>query len=232
MIRNNSYYMTWKLRTIIALVLALAVSTFPATLSRAVRAQTPAKATPSPGIKSGGGSNEGIKVHGHWIINVRNPDGTLVTHREFENALTGLGARTLFSILGRSQKTGFWEIQLLYDNDAPFGGIYEPNDELGTADQKTLAICIGSSAGPFNIPCTVEGVTPPSGVFVVGGHFPATANGLIGKVATHMGTCPATLAGPCPTQISRPSFTERLLSPEVSVSAGQIVQVTVAISFS
>jgi hypothetical protein len=28
-----------------------------------------------------------IKVHGHWVINVRNPDGTVADHREFENSL-------------------------------------------------------------------------------------------------------------------------------------------------
>jgi hypothetical protein len=33
------------------------------------------------------GPHEGIKVHGHWVIDVRNPDGSLVTHHEFENAL-------------------------------------------------------------------------------------------------------------------------------------------------
>jgi hypothetical protein len=35
--------------------------------------------------KSGG---NGIKVHGHWVIDVRNPDGTLAEHRDFENSLT------------------------------------------------------------------------------------------------------------------------------------------------
>jgi len=28
-----------------------------------------------------------IKVHGHWVINVRNPDGTVADHRDFENSL-------------------------------------------------------------------------------------------------------------------------------------------------
>jgi hypothetical protein len=28
-----------------------------------------------------------IKVHGHWVINVRNPDGTIADHRDFENSL-------------------------------------------------------------------------------------------------------------------------------------------------
>jgi hypothetical protein len=34
------------------------------------------------------GQHEGITVHGHWIIEVRNPDGKLASHTEFENALS------------------------------------------------------------------------------------------------------------------------------------------------
>jgi hypothetical protein len=33
---------------------------------------------------------QGIKIHGHWVIDVRNPDGTLAQHRDFENALTAV----------------------------------------------------------------------------------------------------------------------------------------------
>jgi hypothetical protein len=33
------------------------------------------------------GTSEAVKVHGHWTIEVRNPDGTLVKHVEFENSL-------------------------------------------------------------------------------------------------------------------------------------------------
>jgi hypothetical protein len=36
---------------------------------------------------------EGVKVHGHWVIDVRNPDGTLVEHRDFQNSLTTGGGR-------------------------------------------------------------------------------------------------------------------------------------------
>jgi hypothetical protein len=32
-------------------------------------------------------SHQGINVHGHWTIEVRNPDGSLIRHVEFENAL-------------------------------------------------------------------------------------------------------------------------------------------------
>jgi hypothetical protein len=36
---------------------------------------------------SGDAKHEGIKVHGHWTIEVRNPDGALVRHVEFENSI-------------------------------------------------------------------------------------------------------------------------------------------------
>jgi hypothetical protein len=38
-----------------------------------------------------GGPQEGIKVHGHWVIEVRNSDGTRANHVEFENALDPSG---------------------------------------------------------------------------------------------------------------------------------------------
>src|SRR5215469_7481393 len=58
---------------------------------------------------SKGGPSVGIKVHGHWTIDVRNPDGTLVTHREFENSLipgSGFGAGALATFLARQYLVG------------------------------------------------------------------------------------------------------------------------------
>ena len=43
---------------------------------------------------------QGIKVHGHWTIEVRDPDGTLVTYREFENSLTAAGGQFLAALMG------------------------------------------------------------------------------------------------------------------------------------
>ena len=34
---------------------------------------------------------QGIKVHGHWVIDLKNPDGTLVRHLDFENSLVSSG---------------------------------------------------------------------------------------------------------------------------------------------
>jgi hypothetical protein len=36
--------------------------------------------------------NEGIKVHGHWVLQVKNADGTLGERREFDNSLVTLNA--------------------------------------------------------------------------------------------------------------------------------------------
>src|SRR5262249_34009856 len=45
------------------------------------------------------GPGDGIKFHGHWTIDVKNPDGSLASHHEFENALIGSGALALSLVL-------------------------------------------------------------------------------------------------------------------------------------
>src|SRR5258706_7693050 len=121
---KNHDYGARNLRTIGTLILALSLSIFPAAFTSAVHAQTPTKASaaqsrpsqPSTNTStsresaSKGGPNEGIKVHGHWTIEVRNPDGMLVTHREFENGLVAPG--TLVQFLARRGVPGEWGISI------------------------------------------------------------------------------------------------------------------------
>jgi hypothetical protein len=55
-----------------------------------------------------GGQHEGIKVHGRWVVDVRNPDGTLAQHRAFENSLQPGGFAPLAALLaGNSSSAGF-----------------------------------------------------------------------------------------------------------------------------
>ena len=57
------------------------------------------------------GEHEGIKVHGHWTIEVKNPDGKLVSHTEFENALVQPeGAQNLVNLLLGSFVSGGYMI--------------------------------------------------------------------------------------------------------------------------
>ncbi len=46
-----------------------------------------AQSAPPAGQSTPKGPHEGIAVHGHWTIEVRNPDGSLVRRVEFENSL-------------------------------------------------------------------------------------------------------------------------------------------------
>lgn len=99
--------------------------------AKATAQQSPVKALPSASAKteseesetnvkqnaaeetaSRDGRHEGIKVHGHWTIEVRNSDGTVVTHREFENSLMSGGATTLASFLTGSQTFAYWSLDL------------------------------------------------------------------------------------------------------------------------
>jgi hypothetical protein len=68
------------------------------------QAATEEKAATAP-AKPGG---EGIKVHGHWIIDVRNPDGSLAQHRDFENSLQDGGQFLTGLVSGYSVLAGYY----------------------------------------------------------------------------------------------------------------------------
>lgn len=53
---------------------------------------------------------EGIQVHGHWVIEVENPDGSVASRHAFENALTADGAKVLPIILAKefTQSWSWW----------------------------------------------------------------------------------------------------------------------------
>lgn len=77
-----------------------------ATPARTEQASQPA----ALGGRQPGGNHEGIQVHGHWTIEVRNPDGKLVSHTEFENALQPTGADALTGLLSGQYVSGGFEV--------------------------------------------------------------------------------------------------------------------------
>ena len=211
MTKKTLYHRAWKLRATTALVLALALSTFPAAFSSAVNAQTPAKATAqtparataSAASESKGGQKEGIKVHGHWTIDVRNPDGKLVSHREFENALTVIGATSFANILGRQRTPYLWSILLLTGNVSPWlsngnqypGYIVEYNDsspaDFRTFKTLTVPVPTGTDANGNPV--------PNANKLVLSGNATALGAGQIAGVRTDLTHCPANVlpGNPC-----------------------------------
>ena len=158
-----------------------------------------------------GGPQEGIKVHGHWVIDVRNPDGKLVTHREFENAYNPSPFLSL--IFARQNSLGFWYVYL--DGGTRGYLLSEPHD-CPTCDSVNLAISANN------------------GAFVISGSLTAAAADNIQGVKTEGTACPPSYppATPCQNGAAVYILTDTVLSSPIPFGAGQVVQVTVTISFS
>lgn len=158
------------------------------------------------------GTAEGIAVHGHWVIEVRDPDGTLAERREFENALVPTGAAQLGRWLARTETVGLWAIQI---SNALC------SDATGSPRSCTMVEAAAPQAPAPHLfrNLTVAFDAAASGL-ALAGNFTAASAGDISVVRT--------IAEGATSQL----FTDRTLSPGVPVAAGQIVQVTVTITFS
>ena len=164
----------------------------------AAGAPTVAETAPAPDSADG----EGIEVHGHWTIEVRNPDGSLDERYEFENALVDYGKQALGELLDTSSSQATldrWEIRA--------GGVVFQNPSVGTMD---------GDGDSFYETLVLSGTTT----------FGSEVD--IGAVSTDMWLVfPPGDAGPVQRQ-----FTEKVLDAPIPVLAGQEVEITVEISFS
>lgn len=175
-----------------------------------------------------GGPQEGIKVHGRWTIEILNPDGTLVVRREFQNALDSFGGAFLSRLLTRQRAMGEWQVGLwqvgLTRRPCPSASNGACNiGEVASSDPqaqfKTLVVSVPVSG-------------PNAGRIVLAGHATAEADGDIVRVFTSVGDCPAATAPASCANVRASGFTSRDMNPILQVAAGQIVQVTIVISFS
>jgi hypothetical protein len=112
----------------------------------------------SPGKRQPGGTHEGIKVHGHWMIEVRSLDGKLVSHTEFENSLYtgGYPYTTPGAYLSRTLTQGEWGITLS-GSPAPCSATIPFTFATGYAYQPTRF----AFGGPF---CVLSEITPPAAI--------------------------------------------------------------------
>lgn len=139
------------------------------------------KAAAAPVEKSpANGEREGIKVHGHWTIEVRNPDGTVDKHVEFENQIcpdqtytrpgtlltepasgTFVGGAAFFAqVASGSSVPGAWQIVLGSAADAnaapiPSGcvtplDVWTPFDHAGFAPSDLINIIQSNDSAASN----------------------------------------------------------------------------------
>lgn len=200
-------------------------------------------APPSSGVPS-----EGIKVHGHWVIQVHDPDGTLVSWVEFDNALVG-GAH-LSALLARTSSVGKWQVELKSSE-----AIAGPDAEIQPCGSTTTSLagisitfrhpCVIAEAGSGIAahPSVFETLTvaapaagqPNAGALVLSGTATARANASIKLVKTILAPCDAATAPATSCAfVAGGGFvplTATTLAMPVAVANGQQIQVTVVISF-
>jgi len=176
-------------------------------------------AAPAFAQKKEGAGADGIKVHGHWTIDVKNPDGSVASHHEFENALTPGGGSYLAIILTHStQQFLGWGIVLyppLSGSTTPLATITEP----GLASKFEPALFGVISADLSVAANTLNTLT-------LQGSFQAPTASSIGVVFSAM-----VFQGPS-TGVTIPYFTEKDQTQPITVETNQSVQVTVLFTFS
>ncbi len=156
----------------------------------------------------GGGMNEGIKVHGHWTIEVKSPDGKLLSHTEFENSLQAAGQLTLAELLS-GYVPGDWMITL----DGAQGVTYQPGQQSCTNSVTTSGVgpCAIVESGGYmqTVQCPGNGYQcfatlkvgkPTGGTFTLQGTATSGAAGVISDVETLTNVClPSATPAACET---------------------------------
>jgi len=213
----------------------------------AASATTQAHPTAHPAAEPRG-NHEGIQVHGHWIIEVRNPDGKVVTHREFENNLEQpSGGQIIANILSGNSVPGEFAVLLPVScvsgitfcvisstgGDA-VGAVTIPSDVSSVFGGAIAVFCSGPGTNAAACPQTLS-VSALGGSVILTGGVVAVAAGSVGGVTTSQARCTntnITLTGCLQQNGSVQPLTGTLISPAIPYGANQTVAVTVMISFS
>lgn len=157
----------------------------------------------APG-KPAGGLAAGIKVRGWWTIDVRNPDGKLFSHTEFENSLVTNQPRQSIPGLVISGQSGDYAIAhlltgaLVFYRESTFGATTGPFS--GSLADLTNALAAGGLNAPSDIYIFVPFLTiqedtstvPRSGAT----GWPTVINGF--DFPLQVGALPVCIGGVCP----------------------------------
>ncbi|MGV6852737.1 MAG: hypothetical protein ACWA5R_11260 [bacterium] len=184
-------------------------------------------------------ADEGIKVHGHWTFNIYNADGSFDRKVEFENALNPIvGPVPLLLMLSRNASMLDWVVTASGPSgsdpcaDANGNSIFCVIYETGASTVgdpyrfANMSVSLDNNNNPTNNPTKLilkGSMTTASGI----------TNPQITSVATSIEYCvPATTSTCSVTNKVLSQFTVKNLATPVALTAGQVVQITVEISFS
>ncbi|PKB67937.1 MAG: hypothetical protein BZY82_01680 [SAR202 cluster bacterium Io17-Chloro-G3] len=180
------------------------------------------------------GLSEGIQVHGDWVIEVHDSDGTLVEKRVFENEFTG--GTTLEKILTHEKRAGLWSISLRGANGLQLA--FPPTYIM--TEPTSMANMVGPGIKSVAVSSGGDGIIILQAEFIVSeamkevpGIF--SGNG-VDRVHTMLALCEfETTSSDClhPSIHSHVGiFTSKWQEPTINAEEGQKVIVTVTITFS
>jgi hypothetical protein len=179
-------------------------------------------------------SHQGIKVHGHWKIVVRNPDGSVAQTREFENSMTSVGGIFLSSILTGNDVSGGLVIYVATQGTSTCGKVFCAM-VASTTGGAGGAICSNTSTYACATGLTTT-VSSSAASFVLAGQYTASQAGTISQGSTgltrcnNLNTSQACMAAASNATDGSTNFTNATFTA-ISVAANQVVQVSVTISF-
>lgn len=170
-------------------------------------------ANAAPG-SAGSMARDTVQVHGHWVIEIREPDGRLVSRREFDNALTNLGASLLVGLVSREFQMGP-TLSIALSDTANYG----------TSGPCSGGVCLSTGFSPANLIVRTAG-----NAISLAGTTVATSSSRILSVHTVVFACsdPTTLC--VLANANALPFTSAVI-PQQDVALNQIIQVSVTISF-
>jgi hypothetical protein len=182
--------------------------------------------------ESTGAPIEGVQVHGDWVIDVYNPDGTLNQHREFSNSLESGDA--LVDWAAHVGSVGPWSVSLFSADQSTYPCVSTTSQPTactmieafnpGAPDSPSLSSTLVVSAEADNYGFLH--------LFLRGSHT-ASATGEISHVQTNASVCGPDEVFPdisC-AQGHTDTFTATDLDTPIPVTEGQMIQVEVQISF-
>lgn len=171
--------------------------------------QPPAK----PGVES-------VRVHGHWIIDVRDKDGKLVEHRDFQNSLLDTGNELLTSLLTGGFSAAYPFIALSGSGLSTLIMVPDPVDCAYThISSPDCGSDLQMSAGASGLTFTADAAT--------------SANVNVDAVTTAVYRCPLSSPASCSLMGNRAALglTQATLGTPLKLSVGQSIHVQVALTF-
>jgi len=188
--------------------------------------------------RDSGGKNEGIRVHGHWVLEIKNADGSSASRHEFENALVTTSCLDVCGNVGMAQLlTGQyfateWAVALAYTDAA-----CQQNPQ-SCSNCPSATLCgfisiqqVGCTGVPLCGLLTVGLNSNSTALVLTGTSAPVVATGTISLVRTIFYNCPLS-STPTACFQNQPGIFFTAANTNLTIQPGQAVSVTVTISFS